>query len=235
MEVSMAKYKVGDNVVVRKDLNDDDKYWMDDKSDYWYADMEMLKFADKIVTILEVKATYYLVEQTDSDSYWTDEMFVDNKEEEPKSEPTPTPVVNVNVTVNLYENACWYCRKGGLVDLYLAGAMGICPSCGRVCNNTVPTKPKKESIVIEFKPKEPKENKPLSTETLKALPQGTRVFTVWLNEYTKKPRPHDNRTCWRTVVENGLERKTGYVSFRANGKTYLTYLEMPEGYVDNDP
>ena len=50
-------------------------------------------------------------------------------------EEEPTPVVNINVTVNLYENACWYCRKGGLVDLYLDGAMGICPSCGRVCNN----------------------------------------------------------------------------------------------------
>lgn len=268
----MAKYKAGDKVVVRKDLNNDDKYWMDDKSDYWYADTSMLNFADKIVTISKVNVTYYLVEETDSDAYWTDEMFeglaeeatprefkvgdrvrvlkecwgslkvgdlgtvivvdeysigvefdkscgghdcgcgknghcwwiepdtIELIKEKPKSEstykvrcvgynkseknftigkvyevknntitndngfifrdsgnviewlkpwynfevveeePTPTPVVNVNVTVNLYENACWYCRKGGLVDLYLAGVMCICPSCGRVCNNIIPTR-----------------------------------------------------------------------------------------------
>lgn len=166
--------------------------------------------------------------------FWLEDKDIELVKEEPKSEPTPTPVVNVNVTVNLYENACWYCRKGGLVDLYLAGAMGICPSCGRVCNNTVPTKPKKD-IVIEFKtPEKPKENKPLTTEELKALPKGTRVFSVWLDGH-KKPRPHDSRTCWRTVVEGGLDRKHGNVGFTSNGSSYYTYLEMPEGYVDNDP
>lgn len=163
------------------------------------------------------------------------ELVEEEPKEEPKAEPIPTPVVNVNVTVNLYENACWYCRKGGLVDLYLAGAMGICPSCGRVCNNIVPTKPKKESIVIEFKPKEPKENKPLTTEELKALPNGTRVFTVWLDRPTKEPLKTDDRTCWRTKYQGGLKRKSGDCGFATNGVYYHAYLEMPDGFVDNDP
>lgn len=112
----------------------------------------------------------------DGHCWYVTHLEIELIKEEPKAEPIPTPVVNVNVTVNLYENACWYCRKGGLVDLYLAGAMGICPSCGRVCNNTTPTKPKKESIVIEFKPR--KENKPLTKAELEALPNGAKIYTV---------------------------------------------------------
>ncbi len=191
----MAKYKVGDKVRVRKDLNKGDQYYLDDKSDYWYATVDMIRFADKIVTIKEFVGYGYIVEELEDCDYWTCDMFVGLDEEErkykfkvgdmvianslatcysitkegwigtvtevceqnfkannkeypdgffllydkfdlynPAPEPTPT-AVNINVTVNLYENACWYCRKGGLVDLYLAGAMGICPSCGRVCNN----------------------------------------------------------------------------------------------------
>lgn len=169
----------------------------------------------------------------DGHCWWVTDIEIELVEEEPKAEPTPTPVVNVNVTVNLYENACWYCRKGGLVDLYLAGVMGICPSCGRVCNNTLPTKPKKESIVIEFKPK--RENKPLTTEELEALPNGTKVFTVWNDDITGEPSKTDNRTCWRTKYKGGLKRKSGDCGFRTNGRYYNAYLEMPDGYVDNDP
>lgn len=167
----------------------------------------------------------------DGHCWWVYRETVELIAEEPKEEPTPTPVVNVNVTVNLYENACWYCRKGGLVDLYLAGAMGICPSCGRVCNNTTPTKTKKE-IVIEFKPR--KENKPLTTQELKALPDGAKVFTVWNDDITGEPSKTDNRTCWRTKYKGGLKRKSGDCGFSTNGMYYHAYLEMPEGYVDND-
>lgn len=172
----------------------------------------------------------------DGHCWWVDKTELELVKEAPKSEPTPTPVVNVNVTVNLYENACWYCRKGGLVDLYLAGAMGICPSCGRVCNNTLLTTPKFNNNKHKEVPKA-KENKPLTTEELKALPDGTKVFTVWLDERTKEPRPYDNRTCWRKVNHENrhLDRKSGQVSIRNNGKLYHAYLEMPEGYVDNDP
>lgn len=223
----MAKYKVGDKVRVRSDLKTGKKY-----GSMWFTET-MKKYVGTVVTIKDFTGISYAMKEG-GPAYWTDEMFEGLAEEEPKKEPTPTPVVNVNVTVNLYENACWYCRKGGLVDLYLNGQLGICPSCGRVCNNTVPT-PKKESVVIEFKPH--KENKPLTTEELKALPNGTRVFTVWLDERTKEPRPHDNRTCWRKMNsrERQLDRKSGQVSIDNNGRLYHAYLEIPEGYVDNDP
>lgn len=159
--------------------------------------------------------------------WWLTEREIELIKEEPKKEPTPTPVVNVNVTVNLYENACWYCRKGGLVDLYLAGAMGICPSCGRVCNNTVPTKPKKESIVIEFKtPEKPKENKPLTTEELRALPNGTKVFTLWI--HGEEELWTDPRSCWREKRYDHLKRVDGSCGFGTNGMYYRAYLEEPK-------
>lgn len=31
-------------------------------------------------------------------------------------------------------NTCWYCRKGGIVDLYFAGRVGACPKCGKGVN-----------------------------------------------------------------------------------------------------
>lgn len=164
--------------------------------------------------------------------WWCSQSCVELLNEEPKKEPTPTPVTNINITVNLYENACWYCRKGGLVDLYLAGAMGICPSCGRVCNNTLPTKPKKESIVIEFKPHK-RENKPLTTKELEALPDGTRVFTVDIDCGTKKENLIHEFTCWRTKRGGSLDRNHGAFDIDSNGVFYNTYLEKPEGAVDS--
>lgn len=273
----MAKYKVGDKVRVRHDLEVGEDYGC------MVFLSSMSKMRGKVVRIKKWRGCSYEIEEHD-DPFWTDEMFeglaeetpkfkvgdrviaTDNInmykeapgtiieidlgrtskyrvkfdangirlwsevhrliEEEPKEEPTPTPVVNVNVTVNLYENACWYCRKGGLVDLYLAGAMGICPSCGRVCNNTVPT-PKKESVVIEFKPKE---NRPLTTEELKALPNGAKVFTVWcFKGYDEWDSMY---TTWRTKDGESLIWKTGKnrgsCSIGNNGANYRTYLEEPK-------
>ena len=159
-------------------------------------------------------------------SWWLTDREIELVKEEPKEESTPTPVVNVNVTVNLYENACWYCRKGGLVDLYLAGAMGICPSCGRVCNNIIPTKPKRE-VVVEFKPH--KENKPLTKEELDALPNGTKVFTVWHDNLIAKggkPDWTDPKTTWRTKNNSRFEWSGGFTD--SNSKYALYYLEEPE-------
>ena len=162
--------------------------------------------------------------------WWLTDREIELVKEEPKEEPTPTPVVNVNVTVNLYENACWYCRKGGLVDLYLAGAMGICPSCGRVCNNTLLTTPKFNNNKHKEVPKA-KENKPLTTAELEALPDGTRVFVVNLdngNEMLKH-----SMTCWRVKKGNQVKRKTGFFLIHENGDGFNAYLEMPEGAVDS--
>lgn len=135
----------------------------------------------------------------------------------------------VNVTVNLYENACWYCRKGGLVDLYLAGAMGICPSCGRVCNNTLPTKPKKESIVIEFKPK--RENKPLTKAELEALPNGTKVYIVWRWDMQKncKGKPRWDWSDWGVKDETGCRWGSRHHQCNKNyDRCFDAYLEEPE-------
>ena len=161
--------------------------------------------------------------------WWLDEEEIELVKEEHKEEPTP--VVNVNVTVNLYENACWYCRKGGLVDLYLNGQLGICPSCGRVCNNTLPT-PKKESVIIEFKPsepKKPKENKPLTKAELDALPEGAKVFTVWHHDHVirgGKADWCDPRTTWRIKRSGYFEWSGGVTS--SNSRYALFYLEEPE-------
>ena len=145
-------------------------------------------------------------------------------EEDPTPKPTPT-TANVNVTINLYENACWYCRKGGLVDLYLAGQLGICPSCGRVCNNTTPTTPK-NNIVIEFKPA--KKNKPLTTEELRALPDGAKVFTVWCNMGRGVETWDEPFTTWRTKDKGNLKWAKGHVDINSNTKWFKAYLEEPE-------
>lgn len=162
-------------------------------------------------------------------TYHTKNVELINKSK-PTPTPTPTPITNLNVTVNLYENACWYCRKGGVVDVYLAGAMGICPSCGRVCNNTLPTKPKSD-IVIEFKAKEPekpKENEALTTDELKALPNGTRVFTVWCKDGCGTPTWDEPFTTWRTKEGNSLKWRNGSCYIENNRKYYFAYLEEPE-------
>ena len=171
----------------------------------------------------------------DGHGWWLTDREIELVKEEPKAEPTPTPVVNVNVTVNLYENACWYCRKGGLVDLYLAGAMGICPSCGRVCNNTFPTKPKKESIVIEFKPSKPKENKPLTNDEYQALPVGTKVYVVWRWDLEKncKTTPKWDISGWGVKKGDKCEWKksNGGITTQSNcdyDRCFDAYLEEPE-------
>lgn len=231
----MAKYKVGDKVLVKNHLNGDDQYYMEDKCDYWYPEQNMIDSGGKVVTIKAVneKGRYYLCEGfDDSVDYWTDEMFVGLAEETPAPEPTPEPIeVTINVTVNInYDNACWYCRKGGLADIYFGGRPGICPHCGRACNAVA------QSTQC-YKPVEPvkedkKENKPLTDKELDALPDGTRVFTVWIN--SGHPMLNHVFTCWRTKQGNTLRRNHGTQDIRrSNGVKYYAYLEMPDGAVDS--
>jgi hypothetical protein len=150
----------------------------------------------------------------------------------PLDEPTPVePItVNVNVTINInhdnYDNACWYCRKGGLVDRYFDGKPGICPHCNRVCNSV-------EQMTKSHKPVNPfkkKENKPLTLEELEALPSGTRVFTVWKKK-DGSPDWSSVFTVWRTKDNaDGLYWASGYVkiSQRNLDRYYDAYLEEPE-------
>lgn len=295
----MAKYKVGDKVRVRDELDGDTQYWMEDKCDYWYPSTDMIDSVGKVVTIKQNFGNYYTCEGYDEMEYWTDEMFVGLADETPapkvptnklkvgdrfrvvKAEirgkekfigkvftvstlnpsgdykphygvnqehdcpyiwfedevelvkdetPTAPVTVNINLNIDIYTNACWYCRKGGLVDLYLAGRMGICPSCGRVCNETHVQSNCSNAKVIEFKPK--KSNEPLTTEELNALPDGTRVFTVWLDVDHGREEMWDNeRTRWR-VKRNKTrlewEDGTGWMGIESNGTWYKAYLEEPE-------
>jgi predicted RNA-binding protein len=283
----MAKYKVGDKVRVRSDLKDDgDRYYMEDKSEWWYFYENMQEFLGEVVTIANFDEgdNAYEIEEDDGEDYWADEMFEGLAEETPKTfkvgdrviasdnlnihkdqpgtivrvdldrdykycvkfdarpgsrlwsdvtslieEKEPEPIqVNVNININInYDNACWYCRKGGLVDLYFDGQPYICPHCGRVCNST-------EQMTKSHTPDKPakKESKPLTTEELKALPDGTKVFTVWINN--GKPQLTDDYTCWRTKKGTRLNRKHGTQDFTlGNGEDYYVYLEMPEGAVDS--
>ena len=314
----MAKYKIGDKVIVRSDLDEDTEYYMDDKSDYWYPEEEMVALGGKVITIKDYKSgSYYLAEETSGDCFWTDEMFVgleDGKEEtplpkkeepkgfkvgdrvkfvnghrygnlkygdigtvisddndcgydygvefdnecnghncdghgkpghcfwvykdqleliqpEPTPEPIPTPTpINVNITVNLYENSCWYCRKGGLVDLYLAGAMGICPSCKRVCNAT-------NALPKAHKPNNPwkKENRALTREEFDALPVGTKVYILWRwdSSTNSKRTPKWGQSGWgvkketQCVWKDPNERNCNQNN-RDYDRCFDAYLEEPE-------
>lgn len=72
----MARYKVGDRVRVRDDLEPDIRYYMSDRSSSNVAIDEMRALGGQYVTIdsLAPNGQYHIVGQT---CYWTDEMFVD--------------------------------------------------------------------------------------------------------------------------------------------------------------
>lgn len=78
------KFKVGEKVMVRKDLKPHIPYYMADKSDYYYAVPDMMDRAGKIVTITEVNRKYYRIKG--SDWKWTDEMFIKFDDREIKSQ-----------------------------------------------------------------------------------------------------------------------------------------------------
>lgn len=204
------KYKVGDKVkIIGANIKNKEKY------------------IGKVVTIRQLNPNGskhyenfpYGVEESGCDLY----IWFENELELVGNEPAPEPIqVNVNVTVNIsYENSCWYCRKGGLVDRYFAGKPGICPNCGRVCNavthSTQCYKP-----VDPFKKEEKKENKPLTTEELKALPDGTRVFTVWQGNWNSK------KTRWRIKCGAELRWETGTNWCGIDSPNIAAYLEEPE-------
>ena len=309
----MAKYKVGDKVVVRSDLDEDTEYYMDDKCDYWYAHPSMMEYAGKVVTILESDATYYYVKETGEDCSWSCEMFsgLTKDVETPKAtEPSPThdkleigcrvkaiknvgwgplptvgvcgtiveckedtneylvnfdteinghsgdgmckencgwwcdcsklelisktpaPVENDVTTTNIdpYANACYYCRKGGLVDRYMKDIPYVCPACGRVSGHTTNT----ISVAV---PKEPTPafNKPLTNDELRALPDGTRVFTVVVIGGVEQFK--ERRTCWRTKRGGKLKRKNGHCLISGcntnNYTTHHAYLVKPDLAVDS--
>ena len=156
-------------------------------------------------------------------------------------EAAPAAPITVNLNIDTYANSCWHCRKGGIVDLYLNGRPGICPSCGRVCNVTA--KQVKVKTVTTSTVKEVKENKWLTNEELHALSDGTRVFTVKTTNGVEELK--DMFTCWRTVKRDStnpkhtrLTRKNGFCYVKEcnndSGESYHVYLEKPEDAVDSE-
>ena len=69
----MARYKVGDVVLVRDDLVLRRSYRMSDRSSSDLVVEDMMKFAGKAVTIRYVDGKYKIEGSTKN---WTDEMFV---------------------------------------------------------------------------------------------------------------------------------------------------------------
>lgn len=81
-------------------------------------------------------------------------------------------------------NNCWYCRKGGIVDLYFAGRTGVCPICrsgvnvqfdvGRfVALDNITTEV--DNWVKGMGGSEP--NEPLTMAQLKELPDGVKLYS----------------------------------------------------------
>lgn len=69
----MARYKPGDRVIVREDLIEKKRYYMEDH--HWDDTVapEMIRFAGKVVTIKKSWEKYSIEECLWN---WTDEMFV---------------------------------------------------------------------------------------------------------------------------------------------------------------
>ena len=75
------KYKIGDKVLVRPDLEEGKKYGNE------VVISDMLFFKGKIVTIEHVDhPDYYRIKEDSDQWHWTDEMFVGKESEEIKSD-----------------------------------------------------------------------------------------------------------------------------------------------------
>lgn len=76
------KYKIGEKVVVKKNLSDSKTYYMlreDGTQNLHVGDCyvgEMKNFAGKTVTIQEYRAGRYVVKELENLYLWTDEMFL---------------------------------------------------------------------------------------------------------------------------------------------------------------
>jgi hypothetical protein len=78
------KYKVGDKVRVRSDLEENKKYGSD-----WFVE-NMIENKGKILTITNVFCDYYKVKE--NTFIWTDEMFADYTYEDLKNSPIGTKI-----------------------------------------------------------------------------------------------------------------------------------------------
>lgn len=112
-------------------------------------------------------------------------------------------------------SSCWYCRKGGLVDLYFAGRTGVCPKCGKGVNvkfdterfmtlDTILTGVEEWAKSAGTGGSEP--NEPLTMAQLKALPDGTVVYCYKLVKGKLEP---DEWSVKRIKKDNMFKRSSG--------------------------
>lgn len=123
-------------------------------------------------------------------------------------------------------NNCWYCRKGGLVDLYFAGRTGVCPGCGRGVNIVFDAERFMTLDAILTGVEEwaksvgtggtggSEPNEPLTMAQLEALPNGTNVYCYRIEN--GKLVPDENEVC-RTKQGNKLTRKDGWLFLSSVG------------------
>ena len=142
------------------------------------------------------------------------------------TEATPIPETPkaVEPTEPDYTNSCWYCRKGGLVDLYLHN-VGTCPKCGRVMG-VKGVKDVKVAKTATPAPT-PDENRPLTTEELKALPDGTKVYIVWVHDPERGDRGEIrwDMSGWGRVEDNTVRwNRSEWQWLRDNGRCFDAYL-----------
>lgn len=97
-----AKYKPGDKVVVRPDLEHKRYYMEHDKSICDSAVGSMFRFQGKTVTIKYIMHGKYIITELPG-IYWTDEMFVDSliKCEEVYRDYEDKTVISSSETVDL--------------------------------------------------------------------------------------------------------------------------------------
>ena len=91
------RYKLGDTVCIREDLDVDIRYKMND-SDYGTSPNEMMvefKGAQAVITdIVRIgDRDYYHIDIDDEDWYWTDEMFYDDFNEQELPDPETLSVI----------------------------------------------------------------------------------------------------------------------------------------------
>lgn len=69
------KYRIGDKVIVRRDLDINKRYFMEDASGSNDVTTEMLELCGKQVEIIDIVYGQYRIDELDYGYRWTDEMF----------------------------------------------------------------------------------------------------------------------------------------------------------------
>lgn len=69
------KYQIGDKVLIRDDLLEDEPYYNDDQIHYDTANDSMVEFGGQIATIMRFTTTGYRINLDNGRWNWMDDMF----------------------------------------------------------------------------------------------------------------------------------------------------------------